>query len=79
MKKYKLTDEEINNLKGRERFSQYIIDLVQRDIAMYLSQEIYKRLNLPADTSGKISEDREWLEVDEIIKPTKEEVSKLQK
>jgi len=61
--KYKLTTDEVNNLKGREKFAEYILDLIQRDIAMYLTQQIYKRLNLPTDSKAQISEDKEWLEV----------------
>lgn len=76
--KYKLTADEISNLKGREKMAAYMIDLIQRDIAMYLSQYIYKRLDLAPDTSAELSEDKEWLITkDTIVKPTKEEINNI--
>lgn len=63
MAKLKLTEEESTNLKGREKFSEYILDLVRRDIAIYLQEVIYKRLGITKDQKAEISEDREWIEV----------------
>jgi hypothetical protein len=61
--RYKLTEDESNNLKGREQFSGYLQDLIQRDIAMYLANDIYKRLGITKDQKAEISEDREWITV----------------
>jgi hypothetical protein len=71
-KEYSLTTEEVQNLKGREKFTSYILDLVQRDIAIYMSQVVYKRLGLTPDTNAKLSEDSTKLIVDtspKIIMP----------
>jgi hypothetical protein len=67
-KSYSLTEEETGNLMGREKFSTYIMDLVQRDIGLYLSQVIYKRLDLSPDTKAEISQDRKTLLVDDTPK-----------
>jgi hypothetical protein len=42
----------------------YISVLVKRDVGIYLTQVIYKRLDLPFDTRSSISEDRKTLIVD---------------
>ena len=59
----KLTEEEATNLKHREKFSEYILDLVRRDIGMYLHEVVYKRLGITEDQKVELSEDREWLTV----------------
>ena len=61
--RFKLTEEESTNLKGREKFSEYILDLVRRDIGMYLSEVVYPRLGITKDQKAEISEDREWINV----------------
>lgn len=71
---YQLSEDEVNNLKGRDRMADYVLDLIQRDINMFLVAEIFKRLNLPMTTKCKISDDRTQLIVDtspEIIIPGK--------
>jgi hypothetical protein len=62
--KYSLTEEETKNLGGRDYMLEYIVDLVKRDVGIYLTQVIYKRLGLPFNTKSTISEDRKSLEVD---------------
>ena len=44
--------------------SEYVLDLIQRDVAMYLAQVIYKRLDLAPDVKSEISADRKTLIVD---------------
>jgi len=71
-KTYQLSADETKNLQGRDYMFSYLSDLVQRDVGIYLTQEVYKRLNLPFDTKSKISADRTQLIVDttpKIIKP----------
>lgn len=63
-KTYQLATDEVQNLKGREKFAGYILDLIERDVAIYMSQVIYKRLGLSPDTKSKISEDSTQLIVD---------------
>lgn len=68
LKIYQLAEDEVQNLKGREKFAGYILDLVERDVAVYMTQVIFKRLNLPMDTKAKISEDSKQLIVDDSPK-----------
>ena len=63
-KEYSLTLEETANLKGRDKMADYILDLIHRDIGMYLTQEIYGRLGIPYNTKSEISEDKTKLYVD---------------
>ena len=67
-KKFKLTEQERNNLIGRERAIEFIIDLIQRDINMYLYMDIVPRLGLDQKGKYTLSKDREWLEVTEESK-----------
>ncbi len=76
--KFHLNEDEIQNLKGRDKFRGYILDLVQRDIQMYLYSVILLRLGLQGK-SVKLSEDFEWVEVMEekpvIFKPNGEAIN----
>ena len=67
-KKFKLTPEEVNNLKGREKAIDYMLDLIKRDINMYLYLDVVPRLGLPEDGKYNLSPDREWLHVEEESK-----------
>lgn len=64
-KKYKLTDEETKNIKGRELSIEYLQDLIQRDIGMYVQFDIMKRLDIEPNKKFQISKDRKWIEVSE--------------
>lgn len=63
--KYHLTDAEVKNLKGREMAIDYLIDLIKRDINMYLYMDVVPRLGLDPNGKYTLSEDRQWLEVTE--------------
>ncbi len=63
-KTYSLTPDETQNLLGREKIHAYFNDLIQRDIAVYLTQVIYRRLDLAPDVKSEISQDRKTLIVD---------------
>ena len=64
-KKYKLTSEEVKNLKGREMAVDYLQDLIKRDIGMYLQFDVFKRLGIESNVPFQLSEDREWVELTE--------------
>lgn len=64
-KKFHLTDEETKNLRGREMAIDYILDLIKRDINMYLYMDIVPRLGLDQNGKYTLSKDRTWLEVTE--------------
>lgn len=71
MAKFKLTEEEKTNILGREKAIDYMLDLIKRDINMYMYMDIMPRLGLEKE-GATLSADREWLEVEEkstIIKP----------
>lgn len=65
MKKFHLTEDEKNNLLGRNKFKEYILDVVTRDIGMYVYSNILTRLKLPPTTKFSVSEDGVWLEVED--------------
>jgi len=70
-KKYKLSQDEVANIKGRRKFVDYIMDLVDRDVAMYMYTTVYQRLGIK-DVKTELSEDGEWLiETPQIVKEVK--------
>lgn len=73
-KKFHLTSEETKNLIGRETMIDYLKDLVQRDINMYLYMNIIPRLNLDPKDKYTLSEDRTWIEITPEIIVGKKEV-----
>ena len=64
-KRYKLTPDEVKNIKGRELAIDFIQDLVKRDLGMLIQHEIFKRLDIKEFGEFTLSEDREWIEVSE--------------
>jgi hypothetical protein len=64
-KKFKLSEEETKNLKGREQAIDYVVDLIKRDINMYLYMDVVPRLGLSQDGKYELTPDREWLHVTE--------------
>lgn len=66
-KKFSLTSEETKNLKGREMAIDYILDLIKRDINMYMYMDIVPRLGLDPKGTYILSEDRTELEVETKI------------
>ena len=64
-KTYSLSSEETKNLKGREYMIEYLTDLVQRDINMYMYTSIIPRLGLDPKGVYVLSEDRKTLIVED--------------
>jgi hypothetical protein len=61
MAKFKLTPQEVNSVKGREKAIDYMLDLIKRDINMYLYMDVVPRLGLDNEGEYELSPDREWI------------------
>ncbi len=73
-KKLFLTDEERNNIIGRHKFIEYLLDLIKKDITLYLREVVCARLGVSDKSFVTLSEDCSYLTIGEekkIIVPDK--------
>ena len=64
LKRLFLSKEEQDNLRGRKTFFGYIVDLVERDINIYLSEVVAKRLDINlSENDLKLAEDASYVEL----------------
>ena len=84
MKTYSLTPEEKSNLQFRKAVSEYLTDMVQQDVKLYVEFNVKKRLGLgKTDQVTEVDFDNGQIHVesdkDRIAVPSNEEVAAITK